>query len=49
MAARPEEISQSVVERAADGDAVALAQIVTSYHDDMRRVAVVVCGGAAAS
>jgi RNA polymerase sigma-70 factor (ECF subfamily) len=29
---------------AAAGDEVAFAQIVTSYHEDMRRVCVVVCG-----
>ena len=33
-----------VVARAADGDEVAFARIVAAHHDDMARVAYVVCG-----
>jgi RNA polymerase sigma factor (sigma-70 family) len=33
-----------VVERAVTGDEVAFARIVAAYHDDMARVAFVICG-----
>ena len=33
-----------VVARAADGDELAFARIVAAHHDDMARVAFVVCG-----
>lgn len=35
---------RAVVARAADGDEVAFARIVARHHDDMARVAFVVCG-----
>jgi RNA polymerase sigma-70 factor (ECF subfamily) len=35
---------RSIVARAAAGDEAAFAQIVDAYHDDMARVAFVVCG-----
>ena len=35
---------RAVVARAADGDEVAFARIVATHHDDMARVAFVVCG-----
>jgi len=34
----------SVVARAADGDEVAFARLVAAHHDDMARVAYVICG-----
>jgi RNA polymerase sigma-70 factor (ECF subfamily) len=34
----------SIVERAAAGDEVAFAQIVADHHDDMARIAYLVCG-----
>jgi RNA polymerase sigma-70 factor (ECF subfamily) len=33
-----------IVSRAADGDEVAFARLVDAYHQDMRRVAFVICG-----
>jgi len=36
----------SVVARAADGDEVAFARLVAAHHDDMARVAYVICGDA---
>src|SRR6266446_1895481 len=33
-----------IVEHAAAGDAVAFARIVAGYHDDMARIAYLVCG-----
>jgi RNA polymerase sigma-70 factor (ECF subfamily) len=34
----------SVVARAADGDEIAFARLVAAHHDDMARVAYVICG-----
>src|SRR4051812_30177994 len=45
ISASADEISRSVVDRATGGDTVALATIITRYHDDMNRVCVVICGG----
>src|SRR5512143_3374222 len=34
----------AVVARAADGDEIAFARLVAAHHDDMARVAYVICG-----
>lgn len=39
-----DESIRAAVARAADGDEVAFARIVSAHHDDMARVAFVVCG-----
>lgn len=37
-------IAETTLASAASGDAVALARIVAAYHDDMARLAYVICG-----
>ena len=39
-----DESIRAAVARAASGDEVAFARIVAAHHDDMARVAFVVCG-----
>src|SRR6476619_6896881 len=45
ISAMNDEVAPDTVDRAARGDAVALARIIARYHDDMARVWVVICGG----
>lgn len=40
-----DQVAPDIVDRAARGDAAALARIIARYHDDMARVCVVICGG----